>query len=542
MRAWAAGRGGSSFGGPIRAGTYTLLLDAFDRLGNRSRSAAGHSAPLRASRAGSRQTPGVASKQWHGRAYPAKVEEMAAWGLPDPLMRLILAGALVGVLATFGMSGQTRGRAANPLLAPAVAASRRPGPRAGPAASPPMACSFASGPARTRDSERLSAGVRASHLDARCISVVSSSMIQRPGVSGAEAVRRLERSRHVRYAEPNLARRLAAVPADPDFDQLWGLHNTGQTVNGLSGTPDADIDAPEAWDLTTGSPSRWSRSWTAASTTPPGSGGEHLEQSREAGRRKRVERGRRRPRRPGGRLARMGLDRLRQRSPGRERTWHTRGGHDCGQGPERHGGGRRVLARSPASPAGDGRRGNGWTSELVDAYSYAAAHAARESRTCRWARRASRAQSATRLPPRPTRCSWSRPATRPTTTTGRVSIPAATSSPTSCAWPRATRRTRARSFSNHGSKSVDLAAPGVDILSTWPGGGWATRSGASMATAHVTGVVSLMLARRPHLSTVALKQALLGAVDPKPQLANITSTGGRLNAYRAIVAPAGRWM
>ena len=45
----------------------------------------------------------------------------------------------------------------------------------------------------------------------------------------------------------------ASIPNDPLFDQQWGLHNTGQTVNGIAGTPDADIDAPEAWDLTTGS-------------------------------------------------------------------------------------------------------------------------------------------------------------------------------------------------------------------------------------------------------------------------------------------------
>ncbi len=45
----------------------------------------------------------------------------------------------------------------------------------------------------------------------------------------------------------------ASIPNDPLFNQQWGLHNTGQTVNGITGTPDADIDAPEAWDLTTGS-------------------------------------------------------------------------------------------------------------------------------------------------------------------------------------------------------------------------------------------------------------------------------------------------
>lgn len=41
-------------------------------------------------------------------------------------------------------------------------------------------------------------------------------------------------------------------PDDPKFDEQWALHNTGQTVNGTTGTPDADVDAPEAWHHTTG--------------------------------------------------------------------------------------------------------------------------------------------------------------------------------------------------------------------------------------------------------------------------------------------------
>jgi len=53
----------------------------------------------------------------------------------------------------------------------------------------------------------------------------------------------------VEYAEPNYIVRKATIPNDPDFNMLWGLNNTGQTF----GTVDADIDAPEAWDITTGS-------------------------------------------------------------------------------------------------------------------------------------------------------------------------------------------------------------------------------------------------------------------------------------------------
>ena len=57
----------------------------------------------------------------------------------------------------------------------------------------------------------------------------------------------------VEYVEPNYYRHTCAIPNDTDFDLLWGLHNTGQYVHGTSGTPDADIDAPEAWEITTGS-------------------------------------------------------------------------------------------------------------------------------------------------------------------------------------------------------------------------------------------------------------------------------------------------
>ena len=58
----------------------------------------------------------------------------------------------------------------------------------------------------------------------------------------------------VEYAEPNyLLYGTARTPNDKFFSELWGLHNTGQPVDGITGTADADIDAPEAWDITTGS-------------------------------------------------------------------------------------------------------------------------------------------------------------------------------------------------------------------------------------------------------------------------------------------------
>ncbi len=73
------------------------------------------------------------------------------------------------------------------------------------------------------------------------------------GLSVEQAITLYQMDPNVEYAEPNYIVHLAAMPTDPDFSLLWGLHNTGQNVNGVTGTPDADIDAPEAWDITTGS-------------------------------------------------------------------------------------------------------------------------------------------------------------------------------------------------------------------------------------------------------------------------------------------------
>jgi len=53
---------------------------------------------------------------------------------------------------------------------------------------------------------------------------------------------------HVSYAEPNYLIHSCVIPNDPSFNLQYALHNTGQT----GGTPDADIDAPEAWDIETG--------------------------------------------------------------------------------------------------------------------------------------------------------------------------------------------------------------------------------------------------------------------------------------------------
>ena len=64
-----------------------------------------------------------------------------------------------------------------------------------------------------------------------------------------EIINKLSGLPQVETVTPNFLRYAAATPNDANFSSLWGMHNTGQT----GGTADADIDAPEAWDVSTGS-------------------------------------------------------------------------------------------------------------------------------------------------------------------------------------------------------------------------------------------------------------------------------------------------
>jgi subtilisin family serine protease len=88
------------------------------------------------------------------------------------------------------------------------------------------------------------------------------------------------------------------------------------------------------------------------------------------------------------------------------------------------------------------------------------------------------------------------------------------------------------SFSNYGASSVDLGAPGSGIWSTVPGRKgptYASFSGTSMATPHVTGAAAMYASTHPGASAASIKAAILGSVVPTTSLAGKTSTGGRLN-------------
>jgi subtilisin family serine protease len=90
------------------------------------------------------------------------------------------------------------------------------------------------------------------------------------------------------------------------------------------------------------------------------------------------------------------------------------------------------------------------------------------------------------------------------------------------------------SFSNYGARTVDLAAPGENVLSTYRGGHYIRFSGTSMAGPHVAGAAALLLAQDSSLTPASLKALLMATVDPLPQWQGKVRSGGRLNVGNAM--------
>ncbi len=117
----------------------------------------------------------------------------------------------------------------------------------------------------------------------------------------------------------------------------------------------------------------------------------------------------------------------------------------------------------------------------------------------------------------------------------RATYPAGYDLPNVVAVAATDNRDTLASFSNYGTKTVHVAAPGVNIYSSVKGGGYATYSGTSMATPHVAGIAALLMSANPSWTFAEVKDRLIKTSDPVAGLRRKVLAKGRVNAYNAFM-------
>lgn len=94
--------------------------------------------------------------------------------------------------------------------------------------------------------------------------------------------------------------------------------------------------------------------------------------------------------------------------------------------------------------------------------------------------------------------------------------------------------TQVLSSSNYGVDTVDIAAPGQNILSCLPGNSYGYMTGTSQATAFVTGAAALVMAHKQNFKAEEVKKYILSTGDAQTQLASKTRTSRQLNLFKAL--------
>ncbi|HEX6128623.1 MAG TPA: S8 family serine peptidase [Candidatus Limnocylindria bacterium] len=367
------------------------------------------------------------------------------------------------------------------------------------------------------------------------------------GRSVEAVVAALSRRGVVEYAEPDFYRHFAANPTGEEwFGELWGLHNTGQTVGGVAGQRDADIDFPKAARTTLG------KSSVVVAVVDDGVDLSHPDLAGRAWRN---------PGETGNGKATNGKDDdgngLVDDVNGWDFFHDDRTVHDFED--DAHGthvagtiaatlngiGVVGVAPRVKIMALKFGNASGGLTSDAIRAIRYAAAKGA-DVINASWggpsssALRDAIAGSGILMV-----AAAGNEALNNDTSAGRP-YPASYGLANIIAVGAADSRGQLASFSNYGPSSVDLVAPGVNILSIIPatsehGPAGAFASGTSMAAPHVTGVAALVVSVKPGLASRPsdLRKRLIRTVKAAPATAGLTVSGGMVNALRAVdfVAP-----
>lgn len=353
------------------------------------------------------------------------------------------------------------------------------------------------------------------------------------GDSRSEVLADLRKSSLVEWAVPDRVVEAQLTPSDSGFASQWGLHNTGQLAGSVV---DADIDAPEAWDLQGGDPSLKVgvvdtgldrtqtdvEPWVNSAETP--SNGLDDDDNGYVD-------------------DYYGWDFINNDADPAEDHYHgtavastavakrSSGGPVVGSGQ-----GRVVTAKSLGS------NGLGSLSSVANGLRYAAAQGARVvNMSIGWS-------DATNLSQTPFSAVYADyPETLFVVAAGNDAVDSdASAAGASCRNPApnlicvaatASDDTRS-SFSNWGATSVDIGAPGSMILALrYPGlNNTAYFNGTSLAAPMVAGIGTLILAERPNATARQIKDAIITGADVTTSLAGITTSGRRANARGALQA------
>ncbi len=358
-----------------------------------------------------------------------------------------------------------------------------------------------------------------------------------PGVDTEQAIARLKANPEVEYAEPNYILTADVIPNDARFNEMWALRNTGQT----GGTPGADIDATLAWDVTVGSPN------VLIGVIDTGCDYNHPDLAANIWTNP-------------GEIPGNGID-----DDGNGFVDDVHGYdfyNDDGDPFDDHGHGTHTAGTIGAvGDNGIGTVGVNWNVKILCLKFLGS------SGSGSTAGAAAAVDYAVQMGVDLTSNSWggggfSQALYDSIANAGAHEMAfvaaagnAGTDTDTSPYYPSAydlanivavaatDPNDALASFSNYGATTVDLAAPGVAILSTLPGASYGTLSGTSMATPHVAGVLGLMRALAPNLPVAQMKAKLLSSVDKAnthPNLSGLVGkcvSEGRLNAFFTIAAP-----
>jgi hypothetical protein len=360
--------------------------------------------------------------------------------------------------------------------------------------------------------------------------------IQLPaGVSVEQAMAAMARDHRVEFAVPNHIYTLPenelrqGATNDPDLSKLWGLHNTGQT----GGKDDADVDAPEAWRIHTGRTQAQGAHITAVIDT--------------------------------------GID---YNHPDLKANMWVNPGEVPGDGVDNDGNGvvDDVHGYNAFADNGDPLDGQGHGTHCAGTIAAAgndgqgvvgvnqhanlmAVKIFNDEGSTDAAAIIRGVQYATRMGARITSNSWGGPVPnagirQAFADSSALHLVAAGNSGTNNDWfpsfpanynldnivavAATDHHDGLAEFSQFGARNVDLGAPGVDILSTVPGGKYDVYSGTSMATPHVAGAATLIASHYPEISNEELRRRLLEGADKVDSLAGKTVTGGRLNVHASL--------